>query len=254
MIHIGKRSISEFFQQLLTLNIITILFRFFSVHESPIKAIFNELFSIGKYPATIKIKNKLKIKLYSFADFSTLNLVFCREDYYKPNKITFVIDIGSNIGISCLYWFIDNPKCSIEAYEPSTNNFKRLVKNLKKYKKNIILKKIGVSNKAKSGKLYLSKSGVNDSTQIINGAKIEKIKLIDINSILKRALLKHDKIDILKIDVEGHEVSILKSIKKKYFNKIKVINVEGVNYNNIIPKHYSFSFKGSASRFVNKNI
>ena len=69
MIHIGKRSISEFFQQLLTLNIITILFRFFSVHESPIKAIFNELFSIGKYPATIKIKNKLMFRFMKYYSY-----------------------------------------------------------------------------------------------------------------------------------------------------------------------------------------
>ena len=89
MIHIGKRSISEFFQQLLTLNIITILFRFFSVHESPIKAIFNELFSIGKYPATIKIKNKLekygvsKIDYIMALDIKTLKKPTLKNSNYK---------------------------------------------------------------------------------------------------------------------------------------------------------------------------
>ena len=32
---------------------------------------------------------------------------------------------------------------------------------------------------------------------------------------MQERVLKHDKIDILKIDVEGQELSILKSIKKK---------------------------------------
>ena len=162
-----------------------------------------------------------------------------------------MIDIGSNIGISCLYWIIDNPKCVVQAFEPSSKNFKRLDNNVKKFKKNIKCNKIGISNKNETLKLYISKSGVNDSINKIPGAKYEKIKLININTVLKNALLKKDKIDVLKIDAEGMEMNIIKSIKRKYYNKIRVINIEGNNYRGIIPNYFSFSFKGSASRFVN---
>jgi hypothetical protein len=50
----------------------------------------------------IQIKN-FKIKIYSVDDFSTLNLVFCRQDYINLNNKRIVVNIGSNIGITTLY-------------------------------------------------------------------------------------------------------------------------------------------------------
>ena len=88
MIHIGKRKVLETFKQIFQLNIVTTVFRFFIIHEKPFNAIFNEFFSAGRYPVLIKIK-KFQIKLYSFSDFSTLNLVFCRQDYFKPKNLIF---------------------------------------------------------------------------------------------------------------------------------------------------------------------
>ena len=251
MIKIGKRNIYEVLKQIISLNILNIIKRFFLVHERPIGAMINEFFSLGKYPKIIKVMNKYKIKLFSLDDFSTLNLIFCREDYFKPKDIKTVIDIGSNIGISTLYWWIDNPRCKIYSFEPSSKNFIRQKLNIKNFKKNIIFKKIGISNKNEIVKLYISKSGVNDSKNKINNAEYEMAKLVNINSILDKILIKSKCIDVLKIDVEGMEKIIIKSIRKKYFNKIKVINIEGKNYNHLIPKFFTFSFRGSASRFIN---
>ena len=254
MIKIGKRNIFEALKQIFSVNIANTFIRFFIVHENPINAMINELFSLGKYPKFIRVMKKYKIRLFSLDDFSTFNLIFCRQDYYKPKDIKTVIDIGSNIGLSSLYWLIDNPNCKIYSFEPSSKNFIRQKFNLKKFKKNIIFKKIGVSNKNEISKLYISKSGVNDSINKIKNAKYEKMKLININSILDKILIKSNSIDVLKIDVEGMEKNIIKSIKKKYFNKIRVINIEGNNYNNLIPKYFTFSFRGSASRFVNNKF
>lgn len=252
MAKIGKRNIFEILKQIISSNILNIIKNFFLIHENPIRAMLNEFFSIGNYPKTLKLMNKYNIKLYSFHDFSTFNLIFCREDYYKPKNIKIVIDIGSNIGISPLYWFINNPRCKIYSFEPSSKNYKRQKLNIKNFQKNVFLKKVGVSDTNKIIKLYISKSGVNDSTKKIPNAKYEIIKLININDLLKKIILKSKRVDVLKIDVEGLEEKILKSIRKSYFSKIKVINIEGKNYNNIMPKYFSFSFRGSASRYINR--
>lgn len=251
MLKVGKRNFFETFKQIFNLNIFEVIFNFFLVHRNPLNAIVNELFSTGKYPSMIILKNKMKIKLYSVYDFSTLNLVFCRQDYYKPKNINLVVDIGSNIGISCLYWLDNNSSCKIVSFEPSSRNYKKLLFNTKKFKKNITFNKLGVSNKNMTTKLYLSKSGVNDSIRKTFRPKYEMIKLIDINIVLKKLLAKNDIIDVLKIDTEGTEKEILENIKKQYFEKIKVINIEGSDYKNIVPNYFSFSFKGSASRFIN---
>lgn len=80
------------------------------------------------------------------------------------------------------------------------------------------------------------------------------MQVIDINSILCHLLKKYKYIDILKIDTEGTELNIIKSIKYNYIKKIKVINIEGKNYNKFIPNFFTFSFKGSASRFKNTKL
>lgn len=82
-----------------------------------------------------------------------------------------------------------------------------------------------------------------------NNTQIAKVK--SINKILKAILKKHNIIDILKIDVEGEEFKIIRSIYKKYLKKIKIINVEGKGFDKILPYYFKCTIQGSASRFVN---
>ena len=253
MIRLGKRSLKEVINQIFSISIFYTIYNFFIIHKNPILALFNEFFSCGMYPKIIQIKN-FKIKIYSVDDFSTLNLVFCRQDYINLNNKRIVVDIGSNIGISTLYWLHNDSNCKIYCYEPSTINFKRLSFNLKKFKKNIILKKIAVDNKNYFSRLYLTKTGTNSSMFSRNKKNFEMIRVIDINSILCLLLKKYKYIDILKIDTEGTELNIIKSIKYNYIKKIKVINIEGKNYNSYLPNFFAFSFKGSASRFKNTKL
>ena len=61
---------------------------------------------------------------------------------------------------------------------------------MKIFKKNVIIKKIGISNKNEIIKLYLSKSGVNNSKNKIINAKYEIVKLVNINNILEEIMTK----------------------------------------------------------------
>ena len=253
MFRLGKRSFLEVINQIFSISIFYTIYNFFKYHKSPILELFNEFFSYGIYPRIIQIK-KFKIKMYSVDDFSTLNLVFCRQDYVNFNNKRIVIDIGANIGTTTLYWLHNDPHCKVYCFEPSSLNFERLSYNLKKFNKSIILKKLGVDNKNYFKKLYLTKTGTNSSIFLKNKKKFEIIRVIDINSILNSLLKKYKYIDILKIDTEGTELSIIKSIKYNYIKKIKVINIEGKNYNKYLPNFFSFSFKGSASRFKNTKL
>ena len=254
MIKIGKRPLSEVINRVFRKDLFKIIKNFFIVHKNPIQAMYEEFFTKGKYPKLIETKIGVKIKLFSYGDFSTFNLVFCRQDYLADKKINAVLDIGSNIGITAHYWLFKNPKVKIYCYEPSKKNFKRLTENTKKFKKNIKLKQSAVSNFNGYSKLYKSKTGVNDSIIDKVSKDFEKIKVIKINDILKKIFSNFKNLDILKIDTEGCEREILKSIDKKYFKKIRIINIEGSNYNNLVPKYFRYSFNASASRFENTRL
>ena len=254
MLKIGKRSIIETLKLLIRKEIFNTLKNFFAIYKNPIKAMFNEFFTKGKYPCILEMKNGMKIKLYSHGDFSTLNLVFCREDYLADKKIKTIVDIGSNIGISALYWIYKNPKAQVYCFEPSKINYERLIKNTKNFRKNIEINKYAISDFNGKSKLYISKNGVNDSIIEISSKKFQKIRVMEINHVLERIFKKHKKIDIVKIDAEGCDKSILKKIKKKYLKKIRIINIEGKGYNALLPDYFNYSFVGSASRFVNKGL
>ena len=254
MIKIGKRPLSEVINRVFKKDLFEIIKNFFIVHKNPIQAMYEEFFTKGKYPKLIETKIGVKIKLFSYGDFSTFNLVFCRQDYLADKIINAVLDIGSNIGITAHYWLFKNPKVKIYCYEPSKRNFKRLTENTKKFKKNIELKQSAVSNFNGYSKLYKSETGVNDSIIDKVSKDFDKIKVIKINDILKKIFSNFKNLDILKIDTEGCEREILKSIDKKYFKKIRIINIEGSNYNNLVPKYFRYSFNASASRFENTRL
>jgi len=254
MIKIGKRSLSEVVNRVFRKELLGIIKNFFIVHKNPIKAMYEEFFTKGKYPKLIETKLGVKIKLFSYGDLSTFNLVFCRQDYLADKKINVVLDIGSNIGITAHYWLFKNPNVKIFCYEPSKINFKRLTSNTQKFKKNITIKQCAVSDFNGYSKLYRSETGVNDSIVDKVSKNFDKTKVVKINDILKNIFNNFKTLDILKIDTEGCEREILKSIDKKYLRRIRIINIEGTNYNNLIPKYFEYSFNSSASRFENKKL
>ena len=79
----------------------------------------------------------------------------------------------------------------------------------KRFKKNISVKKCAVSDFNGYSKLYRSETGVNDSIVDKVSKKFDKVKVVEINSILKKIFSNFYLLDILKIDTEGYEFEVL---------------------------------------------
>src|SRR5262245_28245592 len=87
----------------------------------------------GTYPYPCSVRTPLGLirpRLYSHHDVWTVVEIFCREDYRAPASIRCVVDVGSNIGISALYFLTRNPACRCYLYEPDPRNVARLEDNL----------------------------------------------------------------------------------------------------------------------------
>jgi hypothetical protein len=72
----------------------------------------------GEYPYSIRIKTPtgtIRPTLYTHDDILTVNEIFCREDYAADERVNVAVDVGSNIGISALYFLTRNhtSRCSI---------------------------------------------------------------------------------------------------------------------------------------------
>lgn len=144
------------------------------------------------------------------------------------------IDLGANEGYYTLKLKQNNPKCKVIAVEPNPLAFEVLEKNVKSNKLNdVILINKAVCNK--NGKMTLE---IVENVSAIGGKdlgimnrpwlKREMVKKIKVDCITLSKLLqeyKVDKVDILKLDVEGMELEILKS-SKNLLNRIHKIVVE----------------------------
>jgi FkbM family methyltransferase len=193
-----------------------------------------QLFSVnlGKYKIWFR-----KCSAYSSIDIYTE--IFKENDHFlipefSGKDANLVIDLGANEGYYTLKLKQNNPKCKVIVVEPNPLAFEVLEKNIKSNK----LSDIILVNKAvcsKNGKIIFK---IVENVSAIGGKdlgimnrpwlKEEMIKKVKVDCITLNKLLKNykiDELDILKLDVEGMELEILKS-SKNLLNKIHKIVVE----------------------------
>lgn len=136
---------------------------------------------------------------------------------------TTIIDVGANTGIYSLVAQNNNAKAQIIAIEPIDINLNILSKNIKKNKFKIKTEKIALSDKEGTAKMYMLKDQLNYMTSINDDryALHPEIKgdteVVEIEVDIKPFNFIYEKyklntIDLIKIDVEGHEISVLNSM------------------------------------------
>ncbi|MCK4553069.1 FkbM family methyltransferase [Candidatus Pacearchaeota archaeon] len=151
---------------------------------------------------------------------------------FKGKKDKVIFDVGANEGFYTFGMKENNPKLKIVAIEPVPSTFKLLKKNIQSNKlKDVIL--VNQALTKKKGKITFEMvpevtfAGALDiAMQRRKWLDAKRIKKIIVNSTTLIDLckkLKIDKIDILKIDVEGSELDILKSSKNFLLNIKKIV-------------------------------
>jgi len=155
-----------------------------------------------------------------------------------------VLDIGANIGFYTLILArLVGKTGRVYAFEPEKNNFNLLKKNVEiSNYKNIILINKAVSNKTGKIKLYLCQDNLADHRiyDFDNKGKVTEVESIQLDDYFKDY---KEKINFIKIDVEGAEISVLKSMENllKKNNNLKFITEfmpKGIKDFGAEPKEY----------------
>ncbi len=195
-----------------------------------------------KFSFTEELEEKLKlpskvinVKVEEFEilipenEIFRLKNIFREHEYSLPagfsiNCDSTIVDIGGNIGAFALYaskWCND---AKVYSFEPNPQVFPLLQINTQ-HQKNVEKYFFGLGDK--NGNLTLYQNPVNtgaSSTSIsYKGASKISIEIRDAFEVFKE--LNINQIDVLKIDTEGAEVPILKSLKPM-LDSIKVIMLE----------------------------
>lgn len=167
------------------------------------------------------IKN-IKFSKYSIDIPDTLSFLgqykelFINQNYYfsSSDQSPTIIDCGSNIGMSIIYFKSIYPFANIYGFEPDPYLYNILKKNLKKNK--IYDVKLSESAVWTNEKIINFLSDGADGGHISETSVNTKIKIKSTR--LKNFLDKFQKIDLLKLDIEGSETDVLldcsESLKK----------------------------------------
>jgi FkbM family methyltransferase len=162
----------------------------------------------------------------SFWYLHSLREIFVEEVYKfnTSNDSPYILDCGSNIGLSVIYFKKLFPKARIVAFEPDDQICGLLQSNLKAFGHGDVV----VENKAvwtKETVLEFSSNGalggrINDKEDISGSSnptvKVEAVRLANYLT---------EEVDFLKIDIEGPEVEVLKDCRH-LLGKVKNIFVE----------------------------
>ena len=194
-----------------------------------------------------------KIILYNEYESDSVNFL---ENLFNQHSISHFLDIGANSGYYSIYFANKFEDLKVKAYEPNVVAFEKLKKTLSKCSlKNLEIFNYGLSNIEKKVKMITwYKHGYAKTNSVIleefhdtNNSKIFETDLKVGDQLLN---YKNEKI-CFKIDVEGHELSVLKGLSKNLKENKCIILVESgdikfkdVN-NFLIENNYKQIFKSN---------
>ena len=148
------------------------------------------------------------------SDLQTLCTVLGREEYAVDlqEEPRIIIDLGSNIGLSLLYFALRYPHARVYGFEPNPHAFERLQKNIRDFP-NVRAFQLAVSSRDGSTEFYANKKKSISSSFRVRPGRAEKINVPtrSLPSLLEER--KIDRVDILKFDVEGAEEEIFSAPK-----------------------------------------
>tara|TARA_B110000046_G_scaffold34000_1_gene36635 strand:+ start:5751 stop:6476 length:726 start_codon:yes stop_codon:yes gene_type:complete len=182
-----------------------------------------------------KLKSYYKQSVFNYL----LKEIFEEEIYRFSTKSTtpIILDIGANVGLTCLYFKELFPNSNVIAYEPDSNSFECLKLNLNGLE--VQLHQAAISNIKGDKKLYTA-STVNNNLPIASLYKNEYSSLeVEVNVVnITSVVSQFDFIDFCKIDVEGEESNIVEGLVKSKL--LKIVNEFVIEYHFWIKQKYSF--------------
>jgi FkbM family methyltransferase len=210
----------------------------------------------GDYPYDIRVRTPVGLivtRLYSHHDLLTVNEIFCRQDYFAHLNVRSIIDLGSNIGISALYFLTRNRESKCFLYEPDPKNIEKLKRNLAGFEGRYTLTEAAVSDAEGELEFGVEPTGRYGGIGVKTGQSI-KVRCIHINDIVTQVLRQVPSVDILKIDTEGVEVRTVEALEPALARKVGAIYLEANPDRKLHPETFTNRQYGSVRQLTNKQL
>jgi len=159
----------------------------------------------------VRLKTRLSLVLRPepFLDLAIAREVFTIRAYRFPDSIRreavrLIVDVGSNVGYTCLFWLNNFPNAHVIGIEPHPRHLTQLRKNIEinGWQERVTILECGAGTA--DGRLYLVDDGPSSHLTTQAGANTIDVQIIDL-----LAYLKGKNVDLLKFDIEGSEYELL---------------------------------------------
>ena len=125
-------------------------------------------------------------------------------------RADYILDLGSNIGASVLFYRLKFPSAQIYAFEPFGENFELLEKNISN--NNVSVNRYGIGANSSYAKfMILEDSKYWEAAKADSAEEGESVQVVTLSEII--GMFKIPKVDILKLSIEGDEGEVLLSVE-----------------------------------------
>lgn len=186
---------------------------------------------------TLRLRNGMTIKARGEDDVAaTVFEIFERRCYtgdgfYRPQPTDVVMDIGANIGVFAIYLSARAPGIRVECFEPWQPTYRRLLENISDnhLERTVQAHPIALGGSCGTitlleGRTSAGSSMYEASPNIASTHTSQQVACLNLQAAIAHSGLQV--IDLLKIDAEGAEITILESAPQACLRSIKKIVFE----------------------------
>jgi FkbM family methyltransferase len=225
--------------------------------ETIFRSIFHK-FIIGFRFDIFKDNLKLELRNNKGSDLFIFSEIFIKNSYDLDLNIVpeNILDLGANIGLTTVYFAKKFPDSNFACVEPIEDNIRQLQRNIELNGINAHIFKGAVAIEDGEVEMELGEkdyahriAGFKDTDIGFGNFKKRTVKAFSIETILKN--LNWDRINLLKIDIEGYEQELL-SKSNEWLRSIDLIMLEvhsNFKLNDLlkIAEQYNFDVQQSIS-------
>jgi len=207
---------------------------------------YYRVFGFGGFAAAMKGKLTGKTQIFAFrrpgirhplylrlpsTDLSIYEQIFIREEYKidVSSAPKTMVDAGANIGFAAVYFANKYPEAKIVAIEPEDSNYTVMVKNVAPYP-NIVPVRAALWHENKMielvdpnrGKWGFVTQDAGQGDKLIGGV-LHQVPAMTVDTIMRDHGM--ERLDILKIDIEGAELEVFQS-RPSWVEKVDALIIE----------------------------